>query len=176
MPAFATRLAVSAAAAAAAVLCLTGTATASGSSAAASTPACTAGNSSTTVAEVSRPVNHLLLTVTNTGDTPCNAYYAPALRFDDSQAATSIVESSKPQAVVTLAPGESGYAGIQTSLATGEGTDGYTATALEVHFKTIDDEDTSDWADLTLPGEGVYIDNTATVTYWQYDLEDALYN
>ncbi|MFS8359101.1 DUF4232 domain-containing protein [Streptomyces sp. CWNU-52H] len=175
MPAFATRLAATAAAAAAtALLCLTGTATAADSGAAAAAPACDATNSATTVSEVSRPVNHLLLTVTNTGDTTCNAYYATALRFDEDQAAVPVLESSKPQAVVTLAPGESGYAGIQTSLPTGEGTDGRTATALEVHFKDINDEDTGDWATPALPAEGVYIDSTATVTYWQYNLEDAL--
>ncbi|MBU6535769.1 DUF4232 domain-containing protein [Streptomyces sp. NPDC057245] len=174
MPAFATRLAVSAAAAAVAALGLTTTATATTSSDEPVTQACTAANSDTTVSEVPRPLNHLLLTVTNTGDTPCNAYYAPALRFDDSQAATPVLESSKPQAVVTLAPGESGYAGILTSLPTGEGTNGHTATTLEVHFKDRADEDTNDWPTLTLPGNGVYLDSTATVTYWQSDLNDAL--
>ncbi|WP_446047602.1 DUF4232 domain-containing protein [Streptomyces olivaceus] len=176
MPAFTftTRLAASAAAAAVAVLGLTTAATASASSDEPVTQACTAANSSTTVSEVSRPVNHLLLTVTNTGDTPCNAYYAPALRFDDAQAATPVLESSQPQAVVTLNPGESGYAGIRTSLPSGEGTNGRTATTLEVHFKDRADEDTNDWATLDLPGEGVYLDSTAAVTWWQYDRDDAL--
>lgn len=174
MPAFTftTRLAASAAAAVA-VLGLTTTA-ASASSAEPVTQACTAANSDTTVSEVSRPLNHLLLTVTNTGDTPCNAYYAPALRFDDAQAATPVLESSQPQAVVTLNPGESGYAGIRTSLPSGEGTNGHTATTLEVHFKDRADEDTNDWATLDLPGDGVYLDSTAAVTWWQYDLDDAL--
>lgn len=55
-----------------------------------------------TYSKVSRPINHGLLTLTNTGSKACNAYHAPLLRFDEAQAATAINDHSRPQAVVTL--------------------------------------------------------------------------
>ncbi|MFG2828497.1 DUF4232 domain-containing protein [Streptomyces sp. NPDC048434] len=67
--------------------------------------ACTNANTKVVVSKVTRPVNHLLLTVTNTGSGTCDAYGAPVLRFDDEQAAVQLVEDSRPQAVVTLAAG-----------------------------------------------------------------------
>lgn len=39
---------------------------------------CTGANTRVTVSKVSRPINHLLLTATNTGSSPCYAYHAPA--------------------------------------------------------------------------------------------------
>lgn len=51
----------------------------------------------------------MLLTVTNTGSTACNAYYYPFLRFGEAQSTPPVIEESKPQAVVTVLPGESAY-------------------------------------------------------------------
>ncbi|MGW8398237.1 DUF4232 domain-containing protein [Streptomyces lydicus] len=65
------------------------------------TPACTTARVKVTAIKVNRPVNHLLLTATNTGSLPCHAYHAPYLRWDDAQAATAFLETSKPQAVLT---------------------------------------------------------------------------
>ncbi|GAP53040.1 uncharacterized protein SAZU_7920 [Streptomyces azureus] len=44
-------------------------------------------------------------------------------------------EESKPQAVTTLAPGESGYAGVVLSVADGSGTGGTTGRKLTVGFQ-----------------------------------------
>ncbi|WP_432061990.1 DUF4232 domain-containing protein [Streptomyces sp. S1] len=123
---------------------------------------------------VSRPLNHALLTVTNTGRTACSAYYAPMLRLDDGQAAVAVDQSSKPQAVVTLFPGESAYAAMILSAADGSGQHGRTSKKLTVWFAPRDDSGSSGGpAVLKLPA-GTYTDSTTRVTYWQSSMEDAL--
>ncbi|MFF5452981.1 DUF4232 domain-containing protein [Streptomyces sp. NPDC012950] len=123
---------------------------------------------------VSRPLNHALLTVTNTGRTACSAYYAPVLRLDDGQAAVAVDRGSKPQAVVTLFPGESAYAAIILSAADGSGQHGRTSKKLTVWFAPRDDSGSSGGpAVLKLPA-GTYTDSTTRVTYWQSSMEDAL--
>ncbi|MFD3525175.1 DUF4232 domain-containing protein [Streptomyces sp. NPDC058653] len=136
------------------------------------TTTCTGDNTSVTVTKVSRPVNHLLLTATNTGSTGCHAFSAPFLRFDDAQAVTQINEDSQPQAVVTLSPGQSAYASISLG-----GTDGAPTTAvykLGVHFASRDNQGSvGSPADLTLPA-GTKIADSASVSYWQTEMADAL--
>ncbi|MGW4725618.1 DUF4232 domain-containing protein [Streptomyces sp. NPDC004291] len=123
---------------------------------------------------VSRPLNHALLTVTNTGHTACSAYYAPVLRLDDGQAAVAVDQGSKPQAVVTLFPGESAYAAMILSAADGSGQHGRTSKKLTVWFAPRDDSGSSGGpAVLKLPA-GTYTDSTTRVTYWQSSMEDAL--
>ncbi|WP_086861040.1 DUF4232 domain-containing protein [Streptomyces milbemycinicus] len=121
------------------------------------------------VKSVQRPVNYMVLEVNNHAGVDCNMPGFPRLRFDDAQAATPVYEDSKPQAVVTLAPGETAYAGIRTSSADGSGQNGYKATSLEVFLEGSDDSKS-----VELPGGSVYIDENAQVTYWQSDLSNAL--
>ncbi|MES4907048.1 MULTISPECIES: DUF4232 domain-containing protein [unclassified Streptomyces] len=122
------------------------------------------------VKSVQRPVNYMVLEVNNHAGVDCNMPGFPRLKFgEDAQAATPVYEDSKPQAVVTLAPGETAYAGIRTSSADGSGQNGYKATSLEVFLEGSDDSKT-----VELPGGSVYIDDTAQVTYWQSDLSNAL--
>ncbi|WP_326698143.1 DUF4232 domain-containing protein [Streptomyces sp. NBC_01754] len=138
------------------------------------TLACDGGNSEVTFEPVSRPLNHALLTVTNTGSKACNAYGYPALRFDEAQSVPPVYKESKPQAVVTLAPGESAYAGVTTSSADGSGTGGYSAKSLRVYFQGRDlSGSTGPGADVSL-AEKVYVDSRLTVTYWQSEIDDAL--
>ncbi|MEU2156811.1 DUF4232 domain-containing protein [Streptomyces sp. NPDC019396] len=135
---------------------------------------CTTANTRVVVSKVSRPVNHMLLTITNTGTKSCSAYNAPLLRFDEAQAATQINEDSKPQAVVTLAPGESAYASILLSSAAGDGEGGGDAKKLSVHFAQRDGGGSAgNPVTLNLPA-GTYTDSTASVSYWQSDMQDAL--
>ncbi|MEU6705056.1 DUF4232 domain-containing protein [Streptomyces wuyuanensis] len=149
----------------------TGSATGGGDS---SPVTCTGENTKVVVSEVSRPVNHLLLTVTNTGSRNCAAYHAPLLRFDDEQSATRTIDDSKPQAVVTLAPGRSAYAAITLSSADGSESNGRTAKRLTVHFAPRGGSgSTGAPTELTLPA-GTYKDDNAAVTYWQSDMSDAL--
>ncbi|NGO11692.1 DUF4232 domain-containing protein [Streptomyces sp. HC44] len=130
--------------------------------------ACSGANTKTTATEVSRPLNHMLLTVTNTGSKNCDLTGYPAVRFGEAQSVPPAFEDSKPQAVVTLAPGESGYAGVLLASADGSGSNGYTAKSLTVHFGS------GASASPSLPAKGVAVDDSLTVTYWQSTMDDAL--
>ncbi|WP_406095735.1 DUF4232 domain-containing protein [Streptomyces sp. NBC_01013] len=135
---------------------------------------CDGGNTRTAVTRVSRPLNHLLLTLTNTGDRTCYAYYAPALRFDDAQAAFPVLDDSKPQAVVTLDPGQSAYAAIGLTGEPGAGPSPRKASRLQVHFSARSGEgSTGTPVSLTLPSD-TYWDDNGFVTYWQTEMADAL--
>ncbi|MEU1123956.1 DUF4232 domain-containing protein [Streptomyces sp. NPDC005899] len=136
--------------------------------------ACDGGNSKVSIAPVSRPLNHMLLTVTNTGSKACNAYYYPFLRFGEAQSVPQAVEASKPQAVVTLAPGESAYAGVMTSSADGSGTGGYSTKDLTVSFQGRAGSGSTGPSARVALGKSVYVDSTLAVTYWQTELDDAL--
>ncbi|WP_327337569.1 DUF4232 domain-containing protein [Streptomyces sp. NBC_01324] len=152
----------------------TGSTNQAGSSSKGKSDACTGDNVKTGVSKVTRPINHLLLTVTNTGSTTCNAYYAPKLRFDDAQAVFPILEDSKPQAVVTLNPGESAYASIGLTGEPGAGPAPRKATHLQVNFAGRSNEgSTGSPAELNLPANTVWDDN-GFVTYWQTEMSDAL--
>jgi hypothetical protein len=128
-----------------------------------------------TYSTVRRPINHALLTMTNTGSEPCNAYHAPLLRFDDAQAATAVDQDSRPQAVVTVAPGESAYASIMLAAADGSGNDGRTAARLAVSFAPRSGSGSTDAAPavISLPAD-TYTDTTTTVSHWQSSMDDAL--
>ncbi|MET7456498.1 DUF4232 domain-containing protein [Streptomyces sp. NPDC005574] len=129
----------------------------------------------TVAAPLTRPVNHLLLTVTNTGSKTCFLYGYPAVRFGEAQAVPPVIEDSQPQAVVTLKPGESGYAAVNLSSADGSGANGYTAKSLTVFFHgRSGNESTGASAHPPLPAKGVYVDDSLKVTYWQQSMDDAI--
>jgi len=148
-----------------------GTEKASPASATART-ACTTANTEVTVTKVSRPINHLLLTLKNTGTGLCDAYYAPHLGFDNAQSVFPILEDSKPQVVVTLAPGEEAYAGIGLTGEPGQGKL-YKGKNLSVHFAKRNGSTYDTPAKLKLPAE-TYWDDNGFVTYWQSDRATAL--
>lgn len=136
---------------------------------------CHGGNTTVTARPVPRPLNHLLVTVENTGSKPCDLTYHPVLRFDAMQWAPRPVADSKPQAVTTLAPGEKGYAGVSLSAADGSGEAGTTGRELTVGFQgRTPNSDGGPTAIPALPAGGVYYDSTLTVTYWLRDMDDAL--
>ncbi|MYT32857.1 MULTISPECIES: DUF4232 domain-containing protein [unclassified Streptomyces] len=118
---------------------------------------------------LTRPINHLLLQATNTSGATCDLYAYPYLRFDDAQAPLAEMPDSKPQAVVTLAPGESGYAGVLLSGADG-GEHGRKATSLSVYLAGRDGQGSVGGpATVALPGGSAYLDDNARVSYWQTD-------
>ncbi|MEU9997439.1 DUF4232 domain-containing protein [Streptomyces sp. NPDC050848] len=131
-------------------------------------PQCGAGTVKTIATPVARPLNHLLITVTNTDSQYCDLLGHPYARFGEAQAVPPVDESTHPQAVVTLAPGESGYAGVLLSAADGSGTHGYSTKSLAVGFEN------GTVAQPSLAGKGVYVDSSLRVTYWQHSMEDAL--
>ncbi|MFI1813856.1 DUF4232 domain-containing protein [Streptomyces sp. NPDC020422] len=133
----------------------------------AGTASCTAADTKIVASKVSRPINHLVLTVTNVGSRPCNALNAPTVGFDDPQAPIRVVEDSKPQAVVTLAPGESGYASLILTGEPGPDTHGRTIRTIKVHLTP------SSGTTVAAPS-GTFADDGAAVSYWQRTLEEAL--
>ncbi|MGA5527162.1 DUF4232 domain-containing protein [Streptomyces pseudogriseolus] len=136
---------------------------------------CNGSNTSVTAEPVSRPVNHMLITVENTGSQNCDLTYYPVLRFDEMQWVPQPIEDSRPQAVVTLAPGESAYAGVLLSAADGSGSGGATGKKLTVGFQgRTPNSDGGPAAIPSLPAKGVYYDSSLTVTYWQSSMDDAL--
>jgi hypothetical protein len=143
-------------------------------SAAKSTPVtCTAATTKVTVKQVDRPVNHLLVEAKNTGTKTCYAYGAPVLRFDQGQSATPWLEASQPQAVVTLKPGQTAYASIGTS--SPDGSNGSVTHDLDVSFSNrAMNGSVGSPASPELPADGVYVDSSAYVSYWQTSAADAL--
>ncbi|MFH9860747.1 DUF4232 domain-containing protein [Streptomyces sp. NPDC017202] len=136
---------------------------------------CNGSNTKVTAQPVPRPLNHMLITVTNTGSKVCDLTYYPVLRFDEMQWAPAAAEATKPQAVTTLSPGESGYAGVLLSAADGSGDGGTTAEKLTVAFQgRTPNSDGGASATPPLPAKGVYYDSSLTVTYWQQSMDDAL--
>ncbi|GGR34315.1 DUF4232 domain-containing protein [Streptomyces netropsis] len=136
---------------------------------------CASGTVKVEVKAVSRPVNHLLVVATNTSKAACTAHGYPFLRFDQDQATTPVIDKSRPQAPVTLAPGKSAYAGIVTSAADGSGGTGRKAKKLAVSFQGPGDGSTvGDKMDAPLPGGSVHVDDQAQGTYWQSSQADAL--
>ncbi|OUC84893.1 DUF4232 domain-containing protein [Streptomyces swartbergensis] len=136
---------------------------------------CNGANTTVTAKRVPRPLNHMLITVKNTGSKTCDLTYYPVLRFDEMQWVPQPIEESKPQAVTTLAPGESGYAGVMLSAADGSGSGGTNGRRLTVGFQGRTPHSSGGPSALPkLPDEGVYYDSSLTVTYWLHDMEQAL--
>ncbi|MFK0292107.1 DUF4232 domain-containing protein [Streptomyces sp. NPDC090442] len=130
---------------------------------------CTATNTKVTATLAPRPLNHMLLTVTNTGSAMCDLMGYPIVQFEGAQSVPPVMEDSKPQAVTSLKPGAKGYAGIILSAGDGSGGGGYTARHLKVGF-----QDNDKMADAALQAGGVHIDNALRVTYWLTSAADAL--
>ncbi|WP_167489268.1 DUF4232 domain-containing protein [Nocardia terpenica] len=161
-----------AAAMAAATVALTATAaSASPDGYVTKTDACMPANTTVTVQNVERPINHLVLSVTNRGESPCTAYYYPRLRFDGSVPA-SVIGDSSPQAAVTLARGETAYAAIITSAADDPRVT--PASTVEVTFVDTDNSNDDGYPTTVALPDGTEIGPAAAVTYWESDLSSAL--
>ncbi|MFF4487547.1 DUF4232 domain-containing protein [Streptomyces sp. NPDC001544] len=136
---------------------------------------CEGSNTRTVAAPLNRPVNHMLLTVTNTGSKSCYLYGYPSVSFGEAQSVPPVIEESKPQAVVTLQPGESGYASVSLSATDGSGSNGHTAKTLTVYFQGRSGSgSTGPAAHPALPAKGAYVDDSLKVSYWQQSMDDAV--
>ena len=123
----------------------------------------------TTATQLSRALNHLLLTVTNTGATNCTLTGYPKAVFGDSPSAAPLAREQKPRSTrITLSPGESAYAGVILSAADGTGKRGRTAKNLTIALPD------GPAARPALPAKGVYVDDTVRVTYWLSSRDAAL--
>ncbi|WP_030687546.1 DUF4232 domain-containing protein [Streptomyces sp. NRRL B-1347] len=131
--------------------------------------ACSAANTSITATPVQRPLNYMLLTVTNTGSKMCDLKGYPRVKFESAQSVPPVMENTKPQAVTSLKPGGKGYAGVILSAGDGSGGEGYTAQSLEIGFEGSDR-----MAEAALQAKGVHVDDKLRVTYWLTSSTDAL--
>jgi hypothetical protein len=135
---------------------------------------CEGSNTKTVAAPLNRPVNHMLLTVTNTGGKLCALYGYPAMRFGEAQSVPPVIAASKPQAVVMLEPGGSGYASVNLSATDGSGGTGHTEKSLTVYFHgPSGNESVGTGAHPSLPAKGTYVDDSLKVTYWQQSMDSA---
>ncbi|MFD9563751.1 DUF4232 domain-containing protein [Streptomyces sp. NPDC059994] len=131
---------------------------------------CTGSNMKLTATPISRPINHILLTATNTGKTTCNAYDAPAIKFSNAQSPIPVDKDTIPQAVVTLAPGQSTYAMVRTQ-GESDGTDPYMTSQVVVYFRgAVGMESVGRSAYASLPKPVGVVDAQAMATYWQSDM------
>lgn len=130
---------------------------------------CTAANTKVVATPVPRPLNHMLITVTNTGSKMCDLKGYPVVKFEGAQSVPPVMEHTKPQAVTSLPPGGKGYASVILSAGDGSGGEGRTARHLEIGFQGGDA-----MAGVALPAGGVHIDDSLRVTYWLTTPEDAL--
>ncbi|MEU4209716.1 DUF4232 domain-containing protein [Streptomyces sp. NPDC026206] len=122
---------------------------------------CTAADTEVVAAPVSGPHRHMLLTITNTGSKPCDLKGYPLLTFDGVRSVPPAGADTGPQAVISLPPGEKGYAGVVLSAGDGSGGEGYTAQRLEIGLQGSDTT-----AGTALRTRDVHVDDSLRVTRW----------
>ncbi|MFI6935917.1 DUF4232 domain-containing protein [Streptomyces sp. NPDC050287] len=125
-----------------------------------------------------KPINHVLITATNTGSKPCHIYRYPALRLsENSQAEAARLGQSQPQAVVTLDRGATAYAGLITASVDRNSQTKVTTSSIGVslHGPDAGDSSTENGVDVPVPGGSLYVEeDNAQVTFWQDNVSDAL--
>jgi hypothetical protein len=125
-------------------------------------------NTRTTAEKVRKPINHMLITVLNTGTEPCTLYGYPILNFGEAQPTSRVNPDSEMDQTLVLNPDDVGYSGV--TLSSAEGERGDTSRDLVVRFRGPKaDVFPGKDAELRLPAPGVYTDDTLTVTYWSID-------
>lgn len=132
---------------------------------------CDASRIKITAQVVDRPLNTMILTATNTGSKLCDLFYTPVVRFQDAQSVPPAMEETRPQAVVSLQPGEKGYAAVKLSKADEKDAAGYQANSLDVGFYDRNNKNLDAFSRVSLPTGGVYIDSSLKVSFWQSDLD-----
>ncbi|MFG2195063.1 DUF4232 domain-containing protein [Streptomyces sp. NPDC048639] len=124
---------------------------------------------------VKSPINHMVLVATNNSDSACNLHYYPFVGEEGAQSTLQPVEESKPQAVATLDPGQSAYAGVLLSAADGSGGEGRETENFTVGLADSEGSPTSDSPMIVeAPGGKAHVDDSAKVTYWLTDMKDAI--
>ncbi|MEU6080204.1 DUF4232 domain-containing protein [Streptomyces sp. NPDC047108] len=137
--------------------------------------ACTAETLAVEAEAVKSPINHMVLVATNNSDSACNLYHYPTVGEEGAQAALPPVEESKPQAVATLEPGQSAYAGVLLSSADGSGGEGRETKNFTVGLMDTEGTPTDESPMIVeAPGGSTHVDDNARVTYWLSDMKDAI--
>ncbi|TSB15166.1 DUF4232 domain-containing protein [Streptomyces benahoarensis] len=134
---------------------------------------CVLGTTEIALKEAGGMPSAVLLTATNNGSTPCSVYNAPFVSDPVAGHNLTVDQDSKPQAVVTVAPGRTAYAAI--TLAQKESTQNHRTKSLTVTLATKANSGTDGHYTVSSPGPaGLQINPSTRVTYWQSSEEDAL--
>jgi hypothetical protein len=123
------------------------------------------------------PINHVLISATNTSRLPCRLNRYPLLRtFQAEKAPIGAVESTKPATPVLLAPGAKAYAGLMTNSADGSGKNGKNIPLLILQLQPSDAGagGVGRPASVAMPQNAQYVDSSAFVSYWESDMQSAI--
>ncbi|MER7173597.1 DUF4232 domain-containing protein [Streptomyces mesophilus] len=139
---------------------------------------CTNAETKLTVTAAPRPVNYQLITLTNTGKRTCTVLHYPVVSFGpDLDGTAEGREDTRPQAVVTLKPGASAYAGLNTSPAdrADDGTKPHAKTlSVDLIRKVGADGSTVQFGEPdTVKVNDLFI-YEPKVSYWQQEMDLAL--
>ncbi|WP_405778205.1 DUF4232 domain-containing protein [Streptomyces sp. NBC_00859] len=142
----------------------------SGSGSSAADATCSAGAMKIALISTGGTLPAVVLKATNASGSSCDLYGFPTVGYPGAQAAVGANERSKPQAVVTLAPGRSGYAAI----ALPDGAGKHREKTLTVGLLGRDMGPVNGQATVTASGSGIALTDSSTVSYWQSDEAAAL--
>ncbi|WEV26457.1 DUF4232 domain-containing protein [Streptomyces sp. 71268] len=130
---------------------------------------CTVADTQITLEHTGGTIPAITLKLTNTGSTACNAYHVPLVGYPNAQAPLA-VGGDKPQAVRTVAPGESTTATI--GLGSEDGSTPHREQRLTVTLVDADNHPLSGQATVSAPaGAGLLLDDNSSVTYWGAGLD-----
>lgn len=130
---------------------------------------CTVADTQITLEHTGGTIPAITLKLTNTGSTACNAYHVPLIGYPNAQAPLA-VGGDKPQAVRTVAPGESTTATI--GLGSEDGSTPHREKQLTVTLVDADNQPLSGEATVSAPaGAGLLLDDDSSVTYWGAGLD-----
>ena len=130
-----------------------------------------------TIGTVREPINHVLISATNTSQVPCHVNKYPLLRtFQADKMTIGLADLNKPAAPILLAPGATAYAGVMTNAADGSGTNHRNVSALFLQLQPGDAGagGVGRPVSLSMPASAQYIDSSAYVSYWESDAQSAL--
>lgn len=152
----------------------TGTTGTTGGKASAKPLACAHGDVKITAAKADEvPVEHIVLTTTNTSGRSCVLLQYPLIAFGDIQTAKDVpaVAKSRPAAPVVLKPGVPAYANVRVATG-GVDEDNKVVKSFNVNLFAADGPAEGSLA-VTVPAGGVAVDEAAAKTgYWTYELRN----
>jgi hypothetical protein len=130
-----------------------------------------------TIAPLHEPINHVMISATNTSKLPCHLNKYPLLRtFQAQQTPIGAADATKPAAAILLAPGATAYAGVMTNSADGSGTNGRNVASLDLQLQPSGGGGgVGRPAPVAMPPSAQYVDSSAVVTYWESDAQSATY-
>jgi hypothetical protein len=124
------------------------------------------------------PINHVMISATNTSQLPCHLNKYPMLRTLLSQTTVmKAAEATRPAGAILLAPGATGYAGVMTNSPDGSGVAGRNVATLQLQLQpgSAADGGVGRPTSVPMPQGAQYIDSSAVVTYWESDIQTASY-